>query len=160
MEKFGATAGYIDALQMANDGFVYVYSVEFAVKVIGLGPWQYLDDGWNKFDFIVLIGSYLEELLTSIGVRPTTFRVLRILRIVRLVRVAKGLKQLLQTLLLSLPSILFAAGMTWDVLSARWLRRLPPESGGRITPKLFCQPRLTTPGLCCSLREAKNATTS
>ena len=64
--------------RVPTDGFVYVYSAEFAIKVIGLGPWQYLEDGWNKFDFLVLVGSYLEEILTSIGVRPTTFRVLRI----------------------------------------------------------------------------------
>lgn len=70
------------------------------LKMIGSG-WSYFYNSWNKFDFFVVISSFVDIVMTEMGsslkflrVGPQLARVLRILRVSRLFRLvgkAKGL---------------------------------------------------------------------
>eukprot|EP00937_MAST-01D_sp_MAST-1D-sp2_P000780 g780.t1 len=104
-EQYDASVSWDRMLSIANDIFIYIYTFEAVVKIMGLGFCQYWESGWNRFDLLVLIGSYAEGVLSAIGIKATILRVFRIMRIVRLVKVSQGIKSLLQTLVLSLPSL-------------------------------------------------------
>jgi len=49
-----------------DDYFLYMYCVEFLIKVIGLGIEKYWDDDWNKFDFGMIVMSVASSLLYSV----------------------------------------------------------------------------------------------
>jgi hypothetical protein len=98
------------ALDLINDVFTFVFVCELLFKVYGLGPTQYAQSAWNKFDAVIVCISIVAFILRlvgagAIGLDPTIFRVFRILRIFRLVKQAKGLKQLIQTLIFSFPAL-------------------------------------------------------
>ncbi|KAK5921060.1 hypothetical protein CgunFtcFv8_024797 [Champsocephalus gunnari] len=72
----------------------------------------YFTNGWNVFDFIVvvlsIIGMCLSELIEKYFVSPTLFRVIRLARIgrvLRLIKSAKGIRTLLFALMMSLPAL-------------------------------------------------------
>jgi len=67
-------------------------------------------DNWNRFDFIIVIGTDLGLLLTwalgtDLGPVATVVRAFRVGRVFRLIQRAKSLRMLFQTLLLTLPSL-------------------------------------------------------
>jgi hypothetical protein len=74
------------------------------LKIFGLGIKDYLRDGFNIFDAIVIIIGLLEY--TGINSNfATVFRCMRLLRIFKIVRSWSGLRKLLKTVLASLQSI-------------------------------------------------------
>ncbi|KAM6162736.1 sodium channel protein type 10 subunit alpha [Erethizon dorsatum] len=96
-----------------NQFFVAVFTGECVLKMFALRHY-YFTNGWNVFDFIVVllsIGSLVfSEILTSIEsyFSPTLFRVIRLARIgriLRLIRAAKGIRTLLFALVMSLPAL-------------------------------------------------------
>jgi hypothetical protein len=42
-----------------------LFTLEFVLKMVALGPWLYLSDGWNVFDALVVFVSLLELGLTT-----------------------------------------------------------------------------------------------
>ena len=97
--------GFSDTLDNLNWAFSAVFALEAVIKLYGLGVRQYFSVGWNRFDFTLVVASFV-----GVGVNlpsvATLFRVFRVLRIFRLVRTSKGVLQLLRTLLFSVPSLL------------------------------------------------------
>nr|XP_020034054.1 sodium channel protein type 10 subunit alpha [Castor canadensis] len=96
-----------------NQFFVAVFTAECVMKMFALRQY-YFTNGWNVFDFIVVllsIGSLVfSAILTSIEsyFSPTLFRVIRLARIgriLRLIRAAKGIRTLLFALMMSLPAL-------------------------------------------------------
>ena len=45
----------LNILYDIDDYFLYIYIIECFIKIIGLGLEKYFNDGWNKFDFIMVI---------------------------------------------------------------------------------------------------------
>ena len=91
----------------ANLFFSWVYYIEAALKLVGLGPRQYFGDSWCRFDFVLvcisLLDQYAGALLMLLPLPPTTLRVFRIFRILRVLRLlktkrAKGIRDLLMTM--------------------------------------------------------------
>jgi hypothetical protein len=81
-----------------------VYTVEFVVKLLGLGFRGYVQSPWNIFDGLLVLGSWAltpvkEKRLAMMG------RVFRIGRVFRMIKKAKGLRILFKTLVLSLPAL-------------------------------------------------------
>ena len=71
------------------------------IKIFGLGLKNYLKDGFNIFDSIIVISGMLEFLkIKSNGV--TVLRTFRLLRIFKIARSWKGLQKLLQIVLKSI----------------------------------------------------------
>ncbi|XP_046292884.1 sodium channel protein type 10 subunit alpha isoform X2 [Marmota monax] len=96
-----------------NQFFVAVFTGECVLKMFALRQY-YFTNGWNVFDFIVVIlsiGSLVfSAILTSLEnyFSPTLFRVIRLARIgriLRLIRAAKGIRTLLFALMMSLPAL-------------------------------------------------------
>lgn len=46
-----------------DDYFLYMYIIEFMIKIIGLGIEKYWEDDWNKFDFGMIVLSVASSLL-------------------------------------------------------------------------------------------------
>ncbi|XP_060036403.1 sodium channel protein type 10 subunit alpha isoform X2 [Erinaceus europaeus] len=100
-------------LNRINQFFVAVFTGECVMKMFALRHY-YFTNGWNVFDFIVVvlsIGSLVfSAILTSLEnyFSPTLFRVIRLARIgriLRLIRAAKGIRTLLFALMMSLPAL-------------------------------------------------------
>ena len=102
-------------LELLNNACTCVFITEAFCKIVALGC-EYFSDGWNVFDFFVVLVSiadwlihYIVILNSSGETNPTLLRVLRIVRLarilrtLRLVKSAQSLKLLLSMLLLSLP---------------------------------------------------------
>eukprot|EP00798_Chlamydomonas_sp_ICE-L_P001589 gene1589-32977_t len=96
-------------LLSANIVFTSVFTAEMLLKWIAIGLPQYFKEGWNIFDFIVVIiaiAGILLDLLTT--VQFSALSLLRIFRVVRIFKLVPRLKQLqimLQALIWSLPAV-------------------------------------------------------
>uniref|UniRef100_A0A671XGQ0 Sodium channel protein n=1 Tax=Sparus aurata TaxID=8175 RepID=A0A671XGQ0_SPAAU len=100
-----------DVLQKINIVFIVIFSGECLLKMISLRQY-FFTNGWNVFDFIVvilsIIGMFLSNLIEKYFVSPTLFRVIRLARIgrvLRLIKGAKGIRTLLFALMMSLPAL-------------------------------------------------------
>jgi voltage-dependent calcium channel L type alpha-1D len=101
---YGQSLTWEGALNVANLVFNIVFTVEAVIKIVGLGPRQYLSSGWNCFDASLVIGGWA-GIAFEFGAIATLLRIFRVARIFRLLRTSKGLMQLLRTLIVSLPSL-------------------------------------------------------
>lgn len=82
MDKAGEILNYI---------FTGIFFIEAAIKIIAVEPRIYFNDGWNTFDTVVVIGSFVSIFVsanTSLSIRGT-FTILRSFRILRLLRLIK-----------------------------------------------------------------------
>ncbi|KAK5861223.1 hypothetical protein PBY51_022637 [Eleginops maclovinus] len=103
--------GKANVLYWINLIFVIIFTGECLLKMIALRHY-YFTNGWNVFDFIVvvlsIIGMCLSKLIEKYFVSPTLFRVIRLARIgrvLRLIKSAKGIRTLLFALMMSLPAL-------------------------------------------------------
>ena len=72
--------------------FILIFLIEAIVKLVVLKPKGYFADGWNIFDFIIVVAS-IPSLLTSIPFFAThNYAVFTVLRLLRMVRLAKLIK--------------------------------------------------------------------
>jgi hypothetical protein len=87
--------------------------VEMTLKLMALGPGQYVADAWNLLDGTLVTFSLVDHALqmfedTGLPVSPTFMRMMRFFRIARLlklIRVNPGIKRLLATVVVSAPSL-------------------------------------------------------
>lgn len=107
---------YTNALLYINLIFTSVFFIEMCLKLIAFGG-TYFKSSWNIFDFIVVMGSLLDIVLTNMNASQLTFlrvgpqlvRVLRVMRVSRLLRLINkypGLQALIKTIMFSMPSLL------------------------------------------------------
>ena len=87
----------------ANQLFLGIFVVEAIVKLIAQWPkpLRYFKDGWNVFDFAIIVVS----LLPSTGELATLARLARLLRVLRLVSAMPELRLIVTTLVRSIPSM-------------------------------------------------------
>lgn len=133
---------YEDASELYNrilDAFHILFTsffiFECTVKITGLGFVGYFSIGWNRFDFIVVLISFIElsifrqgEISISQFSFYKTFQIVRFLRVFRITRLLKliksfsGLSRLLQTLkwssraLLNVFTLMFLFIMIFSVM--------------------------------------------
>ncbi|XP_063159403.1 sodium channel protein type 5 subunit alpha-like [Candoia aspera] len=101
----------VNILHRINMVFVAIFTAECIFKMTALRHY-YFTNGWNIFDFVVVIlsivGSVLSDIIQKYFFSPTLFRVIRLARIgriLRLIRGAKGIRTLLFALMMSLPAL-------------------------------------------------------
>ena len=110
----GMSAAYEGRLEDAATVISYIFIVEMAIKVYGLGCANYWSDGWNCLDGTIVSLSIVEIVLTALlagmeGVNISFFRILRmlrmlrVLRILRLMRSWRGLYKIIMTFVRALP---------------------------------------------------------
>ncbi|NWI86788.1 SCN5A protein, partial [Pitta sordida] len=101
----------VNILHKINMLFVAIFTGECIFKMVALRHY-YFTNGWNIFDFVVVIlsivGTVLSDIIQKYFFSPTLFRVIRLARIgriLRLIRGAKGIRTLLFALMMSLPAL-------------------------------------------------------
>ncbi|MES1907626.1 MAG: hypothetical protein MHM6MM_000707 [Cercozoa sp. M6MM] len=108
------SSGYDLALELTNAVLTWLFVLEAVLKIIGLGPRQYIASAWNCFDFVIVAGGVLGFFLelpfgsdsTSMPVDPTLLRVFRAGRLLRLVKRLNGLQRLVRVVVMSLPQVI------------------------------------------------------
>ncbi|XP_039514892.1 calcium channel, voltage-dependent, N type, alpha 1B subunit, a isoform X5 [Pimephales promelas] len=92
MMKFhGANDAYEAMLKYLNIVFTALFSMECVLKIIAFGPLNYLKDAWNVFDFVTVLGSITDILVSEIKTtdRLLNFSFLRLFRAARLIKLLR-----------------------------------------------------------------------
>ncbi|XP_029142215.1 voltage-dependent N-type calcium channel subunit alpha-1B-like, partial [Protobothrops mucrosquamatus] len=67
MKFYGAPEPYEDMLKCLNIVFTSMFSLECILKIIAFGALNYFRDAWNIFDFVTVLGSITDILVTEIA---------------------------------------------------------------------------------------------
>ena len=111
---YGESEQHKATLAAFNLCFSAIFAVEAALKLLAYFPRQYLEDRWNRFDALLVLGSAADVAMTlaetdvAAAGTPQLLRVIRVVRIARILRIVKSaarLRKLFYTLYLSLPSL-------------------------------------------------------
>ena len=94
---------YGDWLELGYDAALGVFIVEALLKMLALSPrpLRYFQDGWNVFDFLVIVFS----LVPATGQLAMITRLARLLRVLRLISTVKDLRLIVAALVRSIPSV-------------------------------------------------------
>lgn len=112
----GMTPEVTFVLRFSNYIFTFIFFTEAVLKLVAFGS-SYFKNGWNKFDFFVVVSSILDVVLDQLdttsleflSVGPQIARVMRVLRVTRIIRLAgkaEGLQAIIQTIMFSIPSLI------------------------------------------------------
>uniref|UniRef100_A0AAQ4RDZ7 Calcium channel, voltage-dependent, N type, alpha 1B subunit, a n=1 Tax=Gasterosteus aculeatus aculeatus TaxID=481459 RepID=A0AAQ4RDZ7_GASAC len=107
MMKFhGAPDFYEAMLKNLNIVFTTLFSLECILKIIAFGPLNYLRDAWNVFDFVTVLGSITDILVTEINLLNLSFlRLFRAARLIKLLRQGYTIRILLWTFVQSFKAL-------------------------------------------------------
>ncbi|XP_037103743.1 calcium channel, voltage-dependent, P/Q type, alpha 1A subunit, b isoform X3 [Syngnathus acus] len=90
MMKFdGASETYDDVLQNLNIVFTTFFFLESILKLVAFGPLNFFRDAWNIFDFVSVLGSITDILVTKLGNNFINLSVLRLFRAARLIKLLR-----------------------------------------------------------------------
>jgi len=95
LEWLDMDPGFVALLDKINLSFTVIFIFEAAIKLIAFKS-AYFKDGWNIFDFAIVLGSIITFALTQwtsfeFSSNPTVVRTFRIGRVLRLVKRAESL---------------------------------------------------------------------
>eukprot|EP01043_Picozoa_sp_COSAG02_P025790 COSAG02_NODE_1462_length_12490_cov_71.373820_8_plen_1201_part_00 len=125
------THGESEAMSNFQEGVnlicTIIFTAEAVVKIFAFGHSEYFRDAWNRFDFVVVAGSWVDILLRVFelmtGINYAIFRIVRIARIVgrvgRLFKASqqlKGLQIIFDTFINALPSLFSIAMLVFLIL--------------------------------------------
>uniref|UniRef100_A0A8C5T081 Voltage-dependent L-type calcium channel subunit alpha n=1 Tax=Laticauda laticaudata TaxID=8630 RepID=A0A8C5T081_LATLA len=96
-----------------NVVFTILFTIEMILKLIAFKAKGYFGDPWNVFDFLIVVGSIIDVILSQIDVNPedsdrisiTFFRLFRVLRLVKLLSRGEGIRNLLWTFIKSFQAL-------------------------------------------------------
>uniref|UniRef100_A0A4W6EAI7 Voltage-dependent L-type calcium channel subunit alpha n=1 Tax=Lates calcarifer TaxID=8187 RepID=A0A4W6EAI7_LATCA len=115
---------------MLNVIFTVLFTVEMILKLMAFKAKGYFGDPWNVFDFVIVIGSVVDVMLseidvstmgclppgprleddsTNMSVSITFFRLFRVMRLVKLLNRSEGIRNLLWTFIKSLQALPYVA---------------------------------------------------
>eukprot|EP00794_Sanderia_malayensis_P016249 gene16249-17890_t len=103
-------AAYEKFLNLLNDIFTFMFTGECMLKLFAFRK-NYFRDGWNVFDFIIVLGSLLDFTFTksmkrnTIPFDPSLFRLFRAARLIKLLRRGYTIRVLLWTFLQSFKAL-------------------------------------------------------
>ena len=94
---------YGHLMHLGNQIALGIFIVEAAIKMLALfpRPHRYFADGWNIFDFLVIVFS----LIPATGQFAMIARLARLLRVVRLITAIQDLRLIVAALVRSIPSV-------------------------------------------------------
>ena len=114
-DGYGIAPSLHAALDVGNDVCTAIFVVEVLLKFIALGVSNYLSEGWNVFDSLVVTAAVVEKLLQVVAaghVKGSFLRLVRlaraarVLRTLRMIKASRSIQSLLMTLLYSVPALL------------------------------------------------------
>ncbi|KFW73377.1 Voltage-dependent L-type calcium channel subunit alpha-1C, partial [Pygoscelis adeliae] len=147
MQHYGQSCMFKEAMNILNMLFTGLFTVEMVLKLIAFKPkvgflqdkskhCGYFSDPWNVFDFLIVIGSIIDVILSETNVRPlflpcccnsclcangfqnaeensrisiTFFRLFRVMRLVKLLSRGEGIRTLLWTFIKSFQALPYVA---------------------------------------------------
>ncbi|KAJ8301680.1 hypothetical protein KUTeg_020667 [Tegillarca granosa] len=114
MKHEGQSEAYADALDYLNMIFTGVFTVEFILKLLAFRFKNYFGDAWNVFDFIIVLGSFIDIIYTDINpgegiISINFFRLFRVMRLVKLLSRGEGIRTLLWTFIKSFQALPYVA---------------------------------------------------
>ncbi|XP_035529293.1 voltage-dependent L-type calcium channel subunit alpha-1C isoform X2 [Morone saxatilis] len=119
MQHHGQTTDFNDAMNILNMLFTGLFTVEMILKLIAFKPRGYFSDPWNVFDFLIVIGSIIDVILSEINglqnseenarISITFFRLFRVMRLVKLLSRGEGIRTLLWTFIKSFQALPYVA---------------------------------------------------
>uniref|UniRef100_A0AAG5DDG1 Voltage-dependent calcium channel alpha-1 subunit IQ domain-containing protein n=1 Tax=Anopheles atroparvus TaxID=41427 RepID=A0AAG5DDG1_ANOAO len=111
---------YTEWLDFLNLVFTAVFALEFVFKLAAFRFQNYFGDAWNVFDFIIVLGSFIDivysEVTTSSGTKGAStiisinfFRLFRVMRLIKLLARGEGIRTLLWTFIKSFQALPYVA---------------------------------------------------
>ncbi|CAH2099002.1 unnamed protein product [Euphydryas editha] len=120
---------YSKALDMLNMIFTAVFALEFIFKLAAFRFKNYFGDAWNTFDFIIVLGSIIDIVVSQVNelknqgsglprahvVKESSipsinfFRLFRVMRLVKLLSRGEGIRTLLWTFIKSFQALPYVA---------------------------------------------------
>ncbi|XP_052868035.1 muscle calcium channel subunit alpha-1-like isoform X2 [Anopheles cruzii] len=111
---------YSEWLDFFNLLFTAVFALEFVFKLAAFRFQNYFGDAWNVFDFIIVLGSFIDivysEVTTSSGTKGAStiisinfFRLFRVMRLIKLLARGEGIRTLLWTFIKSFQALPYVA---------------------------------------------------
>uniref|UniRef100_A0A7N8Y2I5 Voltage-dependent L-type calcium channel subunit alpha n=1 Tax=Mastacembelus armatus TaxID=205130 RepID=A0A7N8Y2I5_9TELE len=102
--------------------FTVLFTVEMILKLMAFKARGYFGDPWNVFDFIIVVGSVVDVILSEVDTNPmqaiavslnslpvfisiTFFRLFRVMRLVKLLNRSEGIRNLLWTFIKSFQAL-------------------------------------------------------
>uniref|UniRef100_A0ACB8F5Y0 Voltage-dependent L-type calcium channel subunit alpha-1S n=1 Tax=Sphaerodactylus townsendi TaxID=933632 RepID=A0ACB8F5Y0_9SAUR len=116
MQHYNQSETMNQVSDVLNVVFTILFTVEMILKLIAFKAKGYFGDPWNVFDFLIVIGSIIDVILSQID-PPTTgneengrisitfFRLFRVLRLVKLLSRGEGIRNLLWTFIKSFQAL-------------------------------------------------------
>ncbi|XP_034649401.1 voltage-dependent N-type calcium channel subunit alpha-1B isoform X6 [Trachemys scripta elegans] len=89
MKFYGAPDAYEEMLKCLNIVFTSMFSMECVLKIIAFGVLNYFRDAWNVFDFVTVLGSITDILVTEIADNFINLSFLRLFRAARLIKLLR-----------------------------------------------------------------------
>ncbi|XP_015123750.1 muscle calcium channel subunit alpha-1 [Diachasma alloeum] len=128
MKFYNQPDPYTHALDVLNMIFTAVFALEFVFKLAAFRFKNYFGDAWNVFDFIIVLGSFIDIVYSEVNARlhvkmggslPSTpgsniisinfFRLFRVMRLVKLLSRGEGIRTLLWTFIKSFQALPYVA---------------------------------------------------
>uniref|UniRef100_A0AC35U5M9 Voltage-dependent L-type calcium channel subunit alpha n=1 Tax=Rhabditophanes sp. KR3021 TaxID=114890 RepID=A0AC35U5M9_9BILA len=101
-------------LDVMNLVFTGVFAFEAMFKIIALNPKNYFGNRWNAFDFVIVLGSFIDIIYGRLSpgsniISINFFRLFRVMRIVKLLSKGEGIRTLLWTFMKSFQALPYVA---------------------------------------------------
>nr|XP_042895043.1 muscle calcium channel subunit alpha-1 [Parasteatoda tepidariorum] len=114
MKYYGQPKEYTFALDIMNMIFTAVFAFEFLLKLIAFKFKNYFGDAWNVFDFIIVLGSFIDIVYSEVNpgtniISINFFRLFRVMRLVKLLSRGEGIRTLLWTFIKSFQALPYVA---------------------------------------------------
>ncbi|KAM8976679.1 voltage-dependent L-type calcium channel subunit alpha-1S [Pelodytes ibericus] len=124
MQHYGQTAEFSHLSDILNVAFTGIFTVEMVLKLAAFKAKGYFGDPWNVFDFLIVIGSIIDVILSEIDtpsipatpggedssrISITFFRLFRVMRLVKLLSRGEGVRTLLWTFIKSFQALPYVA---------------------------------------------------
>ncbi|XP_034128371.1 voltage-dependent calcium channel type D subunit alpha-1 isoform X8 [Drosophila guanche] len=135
MKFYNQPLWYTELLDALNMIFTAVFALEFVFKLAAFRFKNYFGDAWNVFDFIIVLGSFIDIVYSEIKSKDTSqaacdivegckskakaagsnlisinfFRLFRVMRLVKLLSKGEGIRTLLWTFIKSFQALPYVA---------------------------------------------------
>ncbi|XP_053313773.1 voltage-dependent L-type calcium channel subunit alpha-1S isoform X2 [Spea bombifrons] len=124
MQHYGQTPEFSHISDILNVAFTGIFTVEMVLKLAAFKAKGYFGDPWNVFDFLIVIGSIIDVILSEIDtpgipatpgaedssrISITFFRLFRVMRLVKLLSRGEGVRTLLWTFIKSFQALPYVA---------------------------------------------------
>jgi voltage-dependent calcium channel T type alpha-1G len=98
-EHYNQTQRQNEIGEIANIFFTIIFTAEMLLKLFGLGIKRYISDGFNVFDGIIVIVSFVELLSQANSSGLSVLRAFRLMRVFKIIKSWVSLRKLLATVL-------------------------------------------------------------